>query len=216
MPRLEVKPEEPPTLTQIKEEAKVPKKRSRSNTVNTTASVESIQPATDAADDQAPTKRKVGRPPRKPKLAAEASTDSSKRKAKSPTPQVEPATKGRFQNTIGPVLANLAADKNAAIFANAVSDRDAPKYSKAIKSPVDLRQIRAQIKSGVINDMVSFQKAVLRMLANAVMFNTEHSEIAKMTRELHGTFEELIALYKSADTEAPEEDEPTPKRRRRG
>lgn len=90
----------------------------------------------------------------------------------------------RFQSTIMPVLNNIASHRYASVFSNPVSDKEAPNYSSVVKCPMDIKKIRAQIKSGELANLQAFQRAVVLMLSNAVMYNPEEGEVTKMATEL--------------------------------
>ncbi|ORY83282.1 hypothetical protein BCR37DRAFT_379325 [Protomyces lactucae-debilis] len=121
----------------------------------------------------------------------------------------------KFQSIILPVLTNLSSHKYASLFAQAVSDKDAPNYSKVVHQPTDLKMLKAQIKAGQITNTNGFHIAVLRMLSNAVMYNQEGSEVSKMAKELCEHCESVIAMFRSAEFEPEQEETRTPKRRRK-
>lgn len=205
--------EEAQAIAQVKPESPIHRTRSRSNTLNTAVSIdESIHEEPEVVES---VKRRPGRPRTTKRQSSVASPSGSKndRPAVEMTSEQQASHK-RFQSSITPVLNNIAAHKYASIFQAPVLDRDAPNYSKMIKEPTNLRLIKSQVKSGEITDSGTFHVTVLKMLANAVMFNPEHSGIVQMARDLYDATEMFVEIYKSAE-QAIEEDEPTPKRRRR-
>lgn len=201
---------------EVKQERILHKTRSRSNTVNTAVSIDDAATNEDAELADQMLKKKSGRPA-KVKRTTSADTPVRSRRTKSASPDMtadQIAAHKRFQGSIIPVLNNIAGHKFASIFSTPVSDKDAPNYSTVVKHPTDLRTIRAQVKSGEIDNSMAFYKAILRMLSNAIMFNPESSEVSKMARELFNACEGFFEMYRAAEVD-PEEDEPTPKRRRR-
>lgn len=153
--------------------------RTRSNTINTILSTDS-NTYDDVAADQL-LKKKI---PRLPRRNTNRETD------KSPAPSIElddtetAATLKRFQSAIGSVVSNIASHRYASVFSTPVSDKDAPNYSNIVRSPTDLKSIKAQIKNGEISSVTSFHRAIVLMLSNAVIYNAENSEVAKMANDV--------------------------------
>lgn len=153
--------------------------RTRSSTLNTMVSTDTSM-NDEAVVDQL-VKRKPGRPSRR---------NTIRNEDKSPTPSVSAddneaaVSLKRFQNAMGPVVSNIASHRYASVFLNPVSKKDAPNYGDVVKLPMDLKTIKMQLKSGEITSVSLFHRAVLLMLSNAVMYNPESSEVAKMAGEV--------------------------------
>jgi hypothetical protein len=185
-------------------------RRKRSDTMNTAASTDTAAAAAATATSASATptnKRNRRRTTMPPVVVSDATANMT---------EAQLVNFKKFQSTVLPVLANISSHKYASVFAQAVSDKDAPNYSKVVHQPTDLRLIKAQIKAGQIADINGFHKAVLRMLSNAVIYNQDGSEVSKMAKELAEHCESVIAMYRSAELE-PEvvEETRTPKRRRK-
>ncbi|CCG81799.1 Bromodomain-containing protein [Taphrina deformans PYCC 5710] len=164
----------PPSMT-------LRKSRTRSSTMNTVMSTDVTTKDDVEADNVL--KRGSGRN-NKRNAARESETTRSSRVGSPMDDSESAATQKRFQSTILPVLANIASHRYASIFANPVSNREAPNYSKVVRSPTDLKTIRAQVKNGEIGTAASFHRSVLMMLSNAIMYNPENSEVAAMAQDL--------------------------------
>lgn len=154
--------------------------RTRSNTMNTVASTDTAINDDYAADQSL--KKKGTRTSKRGTLREEARSPAPSSTAEDAD---NAATLKRFQSTILPVLNNIASHRFASVFSNPVSNKEAPNYSNVVKSPLDIKTIRAQVKSGDIPNMQTFERAVTLMLANAIMYNAEQSEVAKMAREVY-------------------------------
>ncbi|KAI8608595.1 hypothetical protein BC830DRAFT_1154653 [Chytriomyces sp. MP71] len=57
--------------------------------------------------------------------------------------------------------------------------------------------IKNRIRDGEISTMEEFQKDILQMLANAVMFNDENSEISHMAKSLKLVVESELAAIEN-------------------
>lgn len=98
----------------------------------------------------------------------------------------------RFQNVIGMLHSQISQHRNGNIFHNPIKDSEAPDYREIVKRPMDLKTIKARIKDGVITNSLEFQRDVLLMFANAMMYNRPDSDIYTMAEEVcihfHGLF----------------------------
>ncbi|XP_049884112.1 bromodomain-containing protein 8-like isoform X2 [Pectinophora gossypiella] len=113
------------------------------------------------------------------------------------------------------VYSRLCAHKYASIFLRPITDEEAPGYSMVVKRPMDLTTIRRNIDSGAIRTTAEFQRDVLLMLNNALMYNSSSHSVYQMARDM---FEEaacqlgmLLAAQAHAGLVAP----PARRKRRR-
>lgn len=83
------------------------------------------------------------------------------------------------------VYSRLCAHKYASLFLRPISDEEAPGYSLVVKRPMDLSTIRKNIDSGVIRTTAQFQRDVLLMLSNALMYNSSEHSVYTMAKEMH-------------------------------
>lgn len=175
-------PEETVKSEEVKEAGGVTTRggRTRSNTMNTVASTDTAINDDYAADQSL--KKKGTRTSKRGTLRDDARSPTASSTAEDAD---NAAMLKRFQSTILPVLNNIASHRYASIFSNPVSNKEAPNYSNVVKSPLDIKTIRAQVKSGDLPNMQSFERALTLMLANAIMYNAEHSEVAKMARDVY-------------------------------
>ena len=95
---------------------------------------------------------------------------SRKSGARSSTGPVASANKN-FQGVMQFLHEAISRLPSASIFASPVSASDAPDYSDCVRKPMDLRTIKAHLKSGTISTMAEYERAIYLMFANAMMYN---------------------------------------------
>ncbi|KAK9473921.1 uncharacterized protein V1510DRAFT_413064 [Dipodascopsis tothii] len=109
------------------------------------------------------------------------------------------ASNRKFQNLVTPLLSNISSNRSASFFTNPVSENDAPDYYELIYEPTDLRTIKAMVKDGRIQNTSELEREILRMFANAVMYNRWGSDISIWTREMERETETLISVFRGAE-----------------
>src|SRR5882762_1050339 len=90
----------------------------------------------------------------------------------------------KFQNVIGMLHSQISQHRNGNIFHNPIKDSEAPDYREIVKRPMDLKTIKTRIKDGAITNSLEFQRDVLLMFANAMMYNRPDSDIYTMAEEV--------------------------------
>jgi len=105
----------------------------------------------------------------------------------------------RFQNVIGMLHSQISQHRNGNIFHNPIKDSEAPDYREIVKRPMDLKTIKARIKDGVITNSLEFQRDVLLMFANAMMYNRPDSDIYTMAEEMMLESEEHISAHRQTE-----------------
>jgi bromodomain-containing protein 8 len=93
-------------------------------------------------------------------------------------PPMRPKTKS-FSTLISPLHSSLASLRSATLFSAPIREIDAPGYSALIKKPMDLKTLWRHVKEGRITDSAVYHREVLRMFANAVMYNPEKCMILR-------------------------------------
>ncbi|CAH0730940.1 unnamed protein product, partial [Brenthis ino] len=83
------------------------------------------------------------------------------------------------------VYSRLCAHKYASLFLRPITDEEAPGYSAVVRRPQDLAHIRRDIDAGHIRTTAQFQRAVLLMLSNALMYNSSSHSVYSMAKEMH-------------------------------
>lgn len=96
----------------------------------------------------------------------------------------------------------IANHKNGAMFMNPIKEAIAPHYYDIVKRPMDLKTIKNRIRDGLINTTTEFERDVMLMLNNSLMYNKEGTEVYQMAREMLDDAVEQIKVFKTADTES--------------
>ncbi|KAI8986040.1 hypothetical protein BDB01DRAFT_787469 [Pilobolus umbonatus] len=95
----------------------------------------------------------------------------------------------------------VANHKNGTMFMNPIKESIAPFYYDIIKQPMDLKKIKNRIRDGIITTTVEFERDVMLMLCNALIYNKEDTEVYQMAREMLDDVTEQIRIFKTIDTE---------------
>ncbi|KAM3956089.1 bromodomain-containing protein 8 [Aphomia sociella] len=112
------------------------------------------------------------------------------------------------------VYSRLCAHKYASLFLRPISDEEAPGYSMVVKRPMDLTTIRRHIDAGVIRTTAQFQRDVLLMLSNALMYNSSEHSVYTMAKEMHEEAQGQLGMLLAAQAHAGLCAPPRRKRRR--
>lgn len=90
--------------------------------------------------------------------------------------------------------ASVQSNPISAIFREPVKESEAPGYAKVIKRPMDLRTLAKKLRDGKVTTAEEYRRDLMLMLANAVMFNNEGSEVVKHAKELLVECDRLVTL----------------------
>lgn len=66
-----------------------------------------------------------------------------------------------------------------------VKDEIAPGYSNVVFRPIDLSTIKKNIENGQIKSTKVFQRDVMLMFTNAIMYNSSNHDIHKISLEMY-------------------------------
>ncbi|GBP85735.1 Bromodomain-containing protein 8 [Eumeta japonica] len=116
--------------------------------------------------------------------AAEASAPESPAAGAHPPSDAEREHR-LWKKSVMLVYNRLCAHKYASLFLRPITDEQAPGYSAAVRRPMDLGTIKRNIDSGVIRTTAEFQRDVLLMLSNALMYNSSDHRVYHMAVEMH-------------------------------
>ncbi|KAK9459304.1 uncharacterized protein V1516DRAFT_687066 [Lipomyces oligophaga] len=105
----------------------------------------------------------------------------------------------KFQTLVAPLLANISSNRSASFFTNPVNENDAPNYYDLVYQPTDLRTIKSMVKDGRIQSSSELERQIMKMFANAVMYNSWDSDISEWSREMELETETLIAVFRDAE-----------------
>ncbi|KAJ8100903.1 hypothetical protein POJ06DRAFT_83880 [Lipomyces tetrasporus] len=134
-----------------------------------------------------------------------ANTESSPQMAENKSSPATPGghtprpTNRKFQTLVAPLLANISSNKSASFFTSPVNENDAPDYHDLVYEPTDLRTIKSIVKEGRIQTSSELEREIMKMFANAVMYNRWDSDIGAWSREMQKETETLIAMFRGAE-----------------
>lgn len=92
----------------------------------------------------------------------------------------------------------LATHKYGSIFLRPITEDQAPGYHSIVFKPMDLSKIKKNIDNGTIRSTAHFQREIMLMFQNAIMFNKQTTQVYKMTVEMQEDFlQQLEVLHKA-------------------
>ncbi|EGW06696.1 Bromodomain-containing protein 8 [Cricetulus griseus] len=80
-------------------------------------------------------------------------------------------------------------------FLKPVSEKQAPGYKDVVKRPMDLTTLKRNVSKGRIHTMAEFQRDLMLMFQNAVMYNDSDHHIYHMAVEMQREVLEQIQIY---------------------
>ncbi|KAA1123009.1 hypothetical protein PGTUg99_003540 [Puccinia graminis f. sp. tritici] len=83
----------------------------------------------------------------------------------------------------------------SSIFRDPVKESEAPGYTSIVKRPMDLRTLAKKLRDGKVTSTEEYRRDLMLMLANAVMFNHEDSEVTKHAKELMVECDRLVSIF---------------------
>ncbi|XP_051834412.1 bromodomain-containing protein 8 isoform X5 [Antechinus flavipes] len=101
-----------------------------------------------------------------------------------------------FKKTLLPVWKMIASHRFSSPFLKPVSDRQAPGYKDVVKRPMDLTSLKRSLSKGRIRSMAQFQRDLMLMFQNAVMYNDSDHHIYHMAIEMQKEVLEQIQMRK--------------------
>uniref|UniRef100_A0A8C4K9T5 Bromo domain-containing protein n=1 Tax=Dromaius novaehollandiae TaxID=8790 RepID=A0A8C4K9T5_DRONO len=89
-----------------------------------------------------------------------------------------------FKRTLLSIWKMIASHRYSGLFLKAVSDKQAPGYKDVVKRPMDLTSIKRSLSKGHIHTSVQFQRDLMLMFQNAVMYNSSTHHVHRMAVEM--------------------------------
>ncbi|XP_072486475.1 bromodomain-containing protein 8 isoform X21 [Notamacropus eugenii] len=99
-----------------------------------------------------------------------------------------------FKKTLLPVWKMIASHRFSSPFLKPVSDRQAPGYKDVVKRPMDLTTLKRNLSKGHIRSMAQFQRDLMLMFQNAVMYNDSDHHVYHMAIEMQKEVLEQIQV----------------------
>nr|XP_035939741.1 bromodomain-containing protein 8-like isoform X3 [Halichoerus grypus] len=101
-----------------------------------------------------------------------------------------------FKKTLLPVWKMIASHRFSSPFLKPVSERQAPGYKDVVKRPMDLTSLKRNLSKGRIRTMAQFQRDLMLMFQNAVMYNDSDHHVYHMAVEMQReVLEQIQVLY---------------------
>lgn len=97
-----------------------------------------------------------------------------------------------WKKSILMLLREAATHKYSSLFTSPVTDDEAKGYSTVVYRPIDLTMIKKRIESGTIKTTAEFQRDIMLMFQNAIMYNSVKHEVHQMTLEMQKEILESI------------------------
>ncbi|XP_048747274.2 bromodomain-containing protein 8-like isoform X1 [Ostrea edulis] len=102
-----------------------------------------------------------------------------------------------WKKSIMLVWRSAANHKYANVFLHPVTNEIAPGYTSIVHRRMDLSQIKKNIESGVIRTTSEFQRDMMLMFTNAIMYNNCNHRVHKMAVEMYNDVLQHIEQYVS-------------------
>ncbi|XP_005355971.2 bromodomain-containing protein 8-like [Microtus ochrogaster] len=114
-----------------------------------------------------------------------------------------------FKKTLLQVWKMIASHRFSSPFLKPVSEKQAPGYKDVVKRPMDLTTLKRNLSRGRIHTMAEFQRDLMLMFQNAVMYNDSDHHIYRMAVEMQREVLEQMQvlstwLDKRKDSSSPE------------
>ncbi|KAL8615832.1 hypothetical protein ACOMHN_048540 [Nucella lapillus] len=87
--------------------------------------------------------------------------------------------------------------KDANVFLHPVTNDIAPGYHNVVHRPMDMQTIKKNIESGVIRATAEFQRDMMLMFTNAIMYNSSNHKVYEMAKKMYDDVMEQIEQYVS-------------------
>lgn len=97
-----------------------------------------------------------------------------------------------WKKSILMVFNRLSTHKYASVFLKPISDEQLPGYKNLIYRPMDLKKIKENIENGSTRTTVEFQREIMLMCLNAIMFNKRDSNAYNMAKEMMSESQTII------------------------
>ncbi|XP_063148118.1 bromodomain-containing protein 8-like [Candoia aspera] len=103
-----------------------------------------------------------------------------------------------FKKTLLSIWKMVAGHRYSGPFLKPVSEKQAPGYKDVVKRPVDLSSIKRNLSKGRIQHMVQFQRDLMLMFQNAIMYNNANHHIHRIAVEMQQEVLEQLQMLGEA------------------
>ncbi|CEI93266.1 hypothetical protein RMCBS344292_07505 [Rhizopus microsporus] len=116
------------------------------------------------------------------------------------TTKLENQRQKSWQKSVQLLWQEIANHKSGPLFLNPVKKNKAPFYNRIVKRPLDLKTIKHKVREGIIKTTVEFERDIVMMLTNALMYNKEGTETYLLALEMLEDVKDQIELFKFANS----------------
>ncbi|XP_044136556.1 bromodomain-containing protein 8-like [Bufo gargarizans] len=110
-----------------------------------------------------------------------------------------------IRKKLGSIWKMVADHRYAGPFRKPLTDREAPGYKEIVKRPTDLSTIKRGLIKGNIRTSADFQRDILLMFQNAVMYNSIYHTVHQKALEIQRDVEELLQVLNEQVTQSEKE-----------
>ncbi|XP_034961782.2 bromodomain-containing protein 8-like [Zootoca vivipara] len=103
-----------------------------------------------------------------------------------------------FKKTLLSIWKMVAGHRYSGPFLKPVSEKQAPGYKDVVKRPADLSSIKRSLSKGRIQNMVQFQRDLMLMFQNAIMYNNSNHHIHRIALEMQREVLEQLQMLGEA------------------
>ncbi|XP_069761483.1 bromodomain-containing protein 8 isoform X3 [Narcine bancroftii] len=90
----------------------------------------------------------------------------------------------KWKRTVLLMWKEIARHRFASLFLNPVTEERVPGYHSQVCRPMDLSNIKRNIRKGLINTTTEFQRDIMLMFQNAIMYNSSDHDVYHKTVEM--------------------------------
>ncbi|KAK3743186.1 hypothetical protein RRG08_064040 [Elysia crispata] len=101
----------------------------------------------------------------------------------------------QWKKSIMLVWRAAATHKYANVFLHPVTNDIAPGYHSVVLRPMDLSTIKKNVETGIIRTTVDFQRDMMLMFTNAIMYNSSDHNVFKMAKEMYDDVMQHLEQY---------------------
>ncbi|XP_075712863.1 bromodomain-containing protein 8 isoform X2 [Rhinoderma darwinii] len=106
-----------------------------------------------------------------------------------------------IRKKLSPIWKMLADHRYAGPFLKPLKEKEAPGYKDIVKRPMDLATMKRGLSKGSIRTSAEFQRDILLMLQNAVMYNSVQHIVHQRALEIQRDVKELLQVQKCFKSE---------------
>nr|XP_025039697.1 bromodomain-containing protein 8-like [Pelodiscus sinensis] len=103
-----------------------------------------------------------------------------------------------FKKTLLSIWKMIASHRYSGPFLKPVSDKQAPGYKDVVRRPMDLTNIKRRLSKGQIRTTAQFQRDLMLMFQNALMYNSSDHHVHRMAVEMQREVLEQLQLLGEA------------------